>query len=90
MVTSLRMTPNGRWPPTNGLKSYSQHNALLCSIRATIIAFFFGAQLSHLGIIGEYLAPLHFRRADLPTYAVGALTEFISDSIATNSFGSGA
>lgn len=37
---------------------------------ASIIAIFAGAQLFALGIIGEYLARMHFRMMDRPTYAV--------------------
>lgn len=35
---------------------------------ASIIAIFSGAQLFALGIIGEYLARMHFRTMDKPTY----------------------
>jgi undecaprenyl-phosphate 4-deoxy-4-formamido-L-arabinose transferase len=37
---------------------------------ASIIALFSGAQLFALGIIGEYLARMHFRTMDRPTYLV--------------------
>jgi len=37
---------------------------------ASIIAIFSGAQLFALGIIGEYLARMHFRSMDKPIYAV--------------------
>lgn len=37
---------------------------------ASIIAIFSGAQLLVLGIIGEYLARIHFRMMDRPTYTV--------------------
>ena len=37
---------------------------------ASIIAIFSGAQLFALGIIGEYLARMHFRMLERPTYAV--------------------
>ena len=37
---------------------------------SSIIAIFSGAQLFALGIIGEYLARMHFRMMDRPTYAV--------------------
>lgn len=37
---------------------------------ASIIAIFSGSQLFALGIIGEYLARMHFRAMDRPTYAV--------------------
>ena len=40
---------------------------------ASVIAIFSGAQLFALGIIGEYLARMHFRTMDRPTYA-GAAT----------------
>lgn len=42
---------------------------------ASMIAIFSGAQLFALGILGEYLARIHFRAMDRPTYAVGARTE---------------
>lgn len=42
---------------------------------ASIIAIFSGAQLFALGIIGEYLARIHFRTMDRPVYAVRATTE---------------
>ncbi len=37
---------------------------------ASIIAIFSGAQLFALGIIGEYLARIHFRTMERPTYVV--------------------
>lgn len=37
---------------------------------ASIVAIFSGGQLFALGIIGEYLARVHFRLMDKPTYAV--------------------
>jgi len=37
---------------------------------ASVIAIFSGAQLFALGIIGEYLARMHFRTMDRPPYAV--------------------
>jgi undecaprenyl-phosphate 4-deoxy-4-formamido-L-arabinose transferase len=39
---------------------------------ASIIAIFSGAQLLALGIIGEYLARIHFRMMERPTYTVRA------------------
>ena len=39
---------------------------------ASMIAIFSGAQLFALGIIGEYLARMHFRIIERPPYAVGA------------------
>jgi glycosyltransferase involved in cell wall biosynthesis len=41
---------------------------------ASIIAIFSGAQLFALGIIGEYLARMHFRTMDKPPYAVRQIT----------------
>ncbi len=41
---------------------------------ASIIAIFSGVQLFSLGIIGEYLARMHFRIMDKPPYAVRAET----------------
>jgi undecaprenyl-phosphate 4-deoxy-4-formamido-L-arabinose transferase len=37
---------------------------------ASIIAIFSGAQLFALGVIGEYLARIHLRGMERPTYAV--------------------
>jgi undecaprenyl-phosphate 4-deoxy-4-formamido-L-arabinose transferase len=42
---------------------------------ASIIAIFSGAQLFALGIIGEYLARVHFRAMDRPTYVVREVTD---------------
>ena len=42
---------------------------------ASIIAIFSGAQLFALGIIGEYLARMHFRIMARPTYAVRTITK---------------
>ena len=41
---------------------------------ASIIAIFSGAQLFALGIIGEYLARMHFRLLDRPSYLVRSQT----------------
>ena len=45
---------------------------------ASIIALFSGAQLFALGIIGEYMARIHFRMMDQPSYVVRAATEIES------------
>jgi undecaprenyl-phosphate 4-deoxy-4-formamido-L-arabinose transferase len=37
---------------------------------ASIIAIFSGAQMFTIGIIGEYLARIHFRLMDKPPYVV--------------------
>ena len=37
---------------------------------ASIVSIFAGAQLFALGIIGEYLARMHFRMMDKPPYAI--------------------
>lgn len=42
---------------------------------ASIVAVFSGAQLFAIGIIGEYLARIHFRMMDRPTYVVRTTTE---------------
>jgi undecaprenyl-phosphate 4-deoxy-4-formamido-L-arabinose transferase len=44
------------------------------TFQASLITVFGGAQLFALGIIGEYLARMHFRMMDRPTYAVRADT----------------
>jgi len=42
---------------------------------ASVIAIFSGAQLFALGIMGEYLARIHFRTMSRPTYAVRETTD---------------
>jgi len=42
---------------------------------ASVIAIFSGAQLFTLGIMGEYLARMHFRTMERPTYVVRGSTE---------------
>lgn len=42
---------------------------------ASIIAIFSGAQLFALGIIGEYLARIHLRTMDRPTYILSSTTD---------------
>ena len=42
---------------------------------AAAISIFSGAQLFAIGIIGEYLARMHFRMMDRPAYAVRSTTE---------------
>ncbi len=42
---------------------------------ASMVAVFSGAQMFAIGIIGEYLARIHFRMMDRPTYVVRATTE---------------
>ncbi len=44
---------------------------------ASVISIFSGAQLFALGIIGEYLARMHFRIMDKPTYVLRASTDDI-------------
>ena len=45
------------------------------SFLASMIAIFSGAQLFSLGIIGEYLARMHARSMQHPTYSVGEMTQ---------------
>jgi undecaprenyl-phosphate 4-deoxy-4-formamido-L-arabinose transferase len=42
---------------------------------ASVVAIFSGAQLFALGIIGEYLARMHFRIMDKPTYVIKESTD---------------
>src|SRR5438874_3757771 len=42
---------------------------------ASIIAIFSGAQLFALGVIGEYLARMHFRTMNRPAYAIRGAVE---------------
>ena len=46
---------------------------------ASIIAIFSGAQMFALGIIGEYIARMHFRTMERPTYTVRSTTPAQSD-----------
>jgi len=46
---------------------------------ASVIAIFSGAQLFALGIIGEYLARIHFRMMDRPTYTVRSSTATVGE-----------
>jgi glycosyltransferase involved in cell wall biosynthesis len=72
------------------MRNFGQHNALLAYVfirhalegssvqgfpfLASIIATFSGAQLFALGIVGEYLARMHFRIMDKPSYLVAVET----------------
>jgi glycosyltransferase involved in cell wall biosynthesis len=47
---------------------------------ASIIAIFSGVQLFALGMIGEYLARMHFRLMDRPSYTVRRMIEKHSDN----------
>jgi glycosyltransferase involved in cell wall biosynthesis len=47
---------------------------------ASVIAIFSGAQLFALGIMGEYMARMHFRTMDRPAYVVRAETEELAAS----------
>jgi undecaprenyl-phosphate 4-deoxy-4-formamido-L-arabinose transferase len=51
---------------------------------ATVIVTFSGAQLFALGIIGEYLARIHFRVMDRPAYLVRGETPGCHDSLNAN------
>lgn len=51
---------------------------------ASIIAIFSGAQLFALGIIGEYLARMHFRLMDRPSYAVLTAVEHTAERPSDN------
>jgi undecaprenyl-phosphate 4-deoxy-4-formamido-L-arabinose transferase len=50
---------------------------------ASMIAIFSGAQLFALGIFGEYLARMHFRSMDRPTYVVGEIVASLDPSEAS-------
>lgn len=47
---------------------------------ASIVAIFSGVQLSALGILGEYLARIHLRSMDQPTYSIREISEKLFDS----------
>jgi len=55
---------------------------------ASVIALFSGAQLFALGIIGEYLARIHFRTMSRPTYAVRETTDERGSTASPSSTGS--
>ena len=59
------------------LLRYLIHGAVVpgFAFLASVIAIFSGAQLFALGIMGEYLARMHFRMMQRPTYTVRATTE---------------
>ena len=46
---------------------------------ASIIVIFSGAQLFALGIIGEYLARIHFRTMDRPPYVIRSRSKIVSE-----------
>jgi undecaprenyl-phosphate 4-deoxy-4-formamido-L-arabinose transferase len=50
------------------------------SFLASMVAIFSGAQLFSLGIIGEYLARMHARTMQHPTYAVRQMTEHAQEA----------
>jgi undecaprenyl-phosphate 4-deoxy-4-formamido-L-arabinose transferase len=56
---------------------------------ASIIAIFSGAQLFAIGIIGEYLARMHFRTMDRPAYLVSERTGDDDQAPASGSSGGG-
>jgi undecaprenyl-phosphate 4-deoxy-4-formamido-L-arabinose transferase len=51
---------------------------------ASTIAIFSGVQLFALGIIGEYLARMHFRLMERPTYVIREETQVNQDTQATS------
>jgi hypothetical protein len=40
---------------------------------ASVLSIFSGAQMFAIGIIGEYLARMHFRLMDRPTYVIRSI-----------------
>jgi undecaprenyl-phosphate 4-deoxy-4-formamido-L-arabinose transferase len=55
---------------------------------ASMIAIFSGAQLFALGVIGEYLARMHFRSMERPTYAVHDTTPAVKNQAEKSSHAS--
>ena len=51
---------------------------------ASLITIFCGAQLFALGIIGEYLARMHFRMMQRPAYQVQLTTGALSETAGVN------
>lgn len=66
----------GFWVLVFVLTNYLIHDSSVAGFPflASIIALFSGAQLFALGIIGEYLARIHFRTMNKPSYALAAAT----------------
>ncbi len=56
-----------------------RENVSLYRFVASMVAIFSGAQLFALGIIGEYLARMHFRVMARPSYAIRERTDLISE-----------
>jgi len=54
------------------------------SFLASIIAIFAGAQLFAIGIIGEYLARMHFRSMERPTYVIDSCVGHPSEAEAVD------
>jgi undecaprenyl-phosphate 4-deoxy-4-formamido-L-arabinose transferase len=53
---------------------------------ASLIAIFSGAQLFAMGIFGEYLARMHFRTMDRPSYLIGEMVALpVTDAIVAES-----
>jgi undecaprenyl-phosphate 4-deoxy-4-formamido-L-arabinose transferase len=59
------------------LYMYSVHGQTVpgFTFLASVIAIFSGVQLFSIGVIGEYLARMHFRLMDRPAYVVGDATD---------------
>jgi glycosyltransferase involved in cell wall biosynthesis len=55
---------------------------------ASIIALFSGAQLFALGIVGEYLARMHFRMMERPSYVIRAKPEVREEAVTVSADGS--
>ena len=53
-----------------GKGNVMDHDSVVMTVLASIIALFSGVQLFALGIFGEYLARIHFRTMDQPPYVI--------------------
>ena len=66
--------------PTSLVRYYREGGSLPgFPFLASVISIFSGAQLFALGVIGEYLARIHFRTMDRPVYAVRLTTAVRAD-----------
>jgi len=80
-IVGLGSTIFGLGVLTYALMNYLVHGSVVpgFTFLASSIAIFSGAQLLSLGIIGEYLARMHFRAMNKPTYTVRRYNQKESD-----------
>jgi glycosyltransferase involved in cell wall biosynthesis len=62
-----------------GVEGYTETSGF--TFLASMMALFIGAQMFTIGIIGEYLARMHFRLMNKPPYVIGEQTAEIDENI---------